>query len=266
MEYNEYKELMMDYVSDKLSANKQLEFEQFIADNPKYNQEVAELKSTWTKVDTLEIPEPSAKMDAQFYATLKAEKEKRLLTGVSIFEKIQSYFSFPTYKQLAYSLAVLFIGLFVGYQFNFKKDIAPQNTEIANTETEKVRSQLVLALLDQPSANKRLQGVNEANKLDNVTESVIAVLFKTLNNDENVNVRLAAVESLSNYVDNPMVREGLVKSIVAQESPLVQIALADLMVLIQEKKSIDPMEELLQQPDINATAKQKLKESIQHLI
>lgn len=266
MEYNEYKELMMDYVSGKLDADKQKEFEQFIANNPNYHQEVAELKSTWTKVEALEIPVPSAKMDAQFYAMLNSEKEKNLLAGTSIFEKMKSYFSFPTYQQLAYSMAVLAIGLFVGYQFNFNKNIVPENTELVNTETEKVRSQLVLALLDQPSANKRLQGVNEANKLDNVTESVIAVLFKTLNNDENVNVRLAAVESLSNYVDNPMVREGLVKSIVAQESPLVQIALADLMVLIQEKKSIDPMEELLQQPDINATAKQKLKESIQHLI
>ncbi len=266
MEYNEYKELMMDYVSDKLSADKQKEFEQFIVNNPQCHQKVTDLKSMWTKVDALETPEPSEKMDAQFYALLNSEKEKNLLADTPIFEKIKSYFSFPTYKQLAYSLAVLAIGLFVGYQFNFNNDVVPQNTELANTETEKVRSQLVLALLDQSSANKRLQGVNEANKLDNVTESVIAVLFKTLNNDENVNVRLASVESLSNYVDNPMVREGLVKSIVAQESPLVQIALADLMVLIQEKKSIDPMEELLQQPDINATAKQKLKESIQHLI
>jgi hypothetical protein len=87
-----------------------------------------------------------------------------------------------------------------------------------------------------------------------------------LNTDTNVNVRLAAVTSLSKYVENPKVREGLVMSITKQESPLVQIALADLMVTLKEKKSINSMETLLQQPDINIHVKQKLEESIKQII
>jgi len=87
-----------------------------------------------------------------------------------------------------------------------------------------------------------------------------------LNTDTNVNVRLAAVTSLSKYVDNPKVREGLILSITKQESPLVQIALAELMVTLKEQKSIDSMETLLQKPDINSAVKQKLEESIKQII
>ena len=87
-----------------------------------------------------------------------------------------------------------------------------------------------------------------------------------LNTDSNVNVRLAAVTSLSNYVENPIVREGLVMSIAKQESPMVQIALADLMVKLQEQQSIDSMEELLNKANTNDVVKQKLEESINQII
>ena len=97
---------------------------------------------------------------------------------------------------------------------------------------------MVLTLLDQPSANKRLQAVNEVNKLSSVTKTITKALFSTLNNDTNVNVRLSAIEALANYTEIPEVREGLIASIMNQKSPMVQIALADLMVKLQEKKAV----------------------------
>jgi len=51
-----------------------------------------------------------------------------------------------------------------------------------------------------------------------------------------------------------------------QDSPLVQIALADLMVALQEKASVESMKQLLEQPNIDRTVKQKLQESINHII
>ena len=138
--------------------------------------------------------------------------------------------------------------------------------KIAQKETESVRSQLVLTLLDQPSANKRLQAVNEVSKLNKVTKTIITALFSTLNNDENVNVRLSAVDALKKYTDIPEVREGLIKSIINQNSPLVQMELADLMVVLQEKKAVKSFEKIIQEEDVNANVKEKMKESIQSII
>ena len=121
-------------------------------------------------------------------------------------------------------------------------------------------------MLEQPSANKRLQGVNEANKIEKVDEKVIKALLQTLNSDPNVNVRLAAIESLTNYVENPMVREGLVQSIVKQDSPIVQVTLANLMVALQEKKSVEPFKKLMRSKQLDTLVKKKLERSIRQII
>ena len=127
------------------------------------------------------------------------------------------------------------IGLAAGYFLNVKDDRPiMENTVVNNQETEEVREKLVLTLLEQPSANKRLQGVNEVAKMDGATDRITNALFVTLNNDSNVNVRLASVELLSKYVANPNVRMGLIQSIAQQDSPIVQIALADLMVALHQ--------------------------------
>lgn len=169
---------------------------------------------------------------------------------------------------LAASLVLLF-GFLIGKQSNTSNSTEIVNVESVNDikqETNELRTQLVMTLADEQSASKRLQALSEASKLDTATEQVILALFKMLNEDTNVNVRLAAVASLSKYVDNPKVREGLVMSITKQNSPLVQIALAELMVTLKEQTSINSMETLLKKPDINSAVKKKLEESIKQII
>jgi hypothetical protein len=51
-----------------------------------------------------------------------------------------------------------------------------------------------------------------------------------------------------------------------QKSPMVQIALADLMVKLQEKKAVNSFKKLIEEKDVNASAKQKMEESIQQII
>ncbi len=268
MDIKEYKELMMDYVTGKLNEEKRVEFEHFINTNPESLKEIDHLRSIWKTTDELDSPEPSIKMDEKFYSFLDSERATK--RNPSIIKYVKSLLIFPDLNaisgKLTYGVIVLFIGMFLGNKIDSNIFNGIQNSENHNSEVEEVRSQLVLALLEQPSANKRLQAVDEANKLVEVEEIVINALFKTLNNDPNTNVRLATVESLSNYVNLPTVREGLVKSIIKQKSPLVQIALADLMVAIDEKKSIDSFKQLLNKKEVNETAKQKISQSIQYLL
>lgn len=261
MEIKEFRELITDYISENLSGEKQQEFEQFLIDNSTYLQEIEEMKLFWNGVE--EDFEPSGAMDVKFYTMLNSQKEKKKKT--TFFTKLEQLFAIKFPKQLAYTLVILTIGFFIG-NFNPLRNGTEQTVEQAQTETESVRSQLVLTLLDQPSANKRLQAVNEVNKLSSVTETIIKALFSTLNNDTNVNVRLSAIEALVNYTDISLVREGLVASIIHQKSPMVQIALADLMVKLQEKKAVKSFKKLIKEENVNESAKEKMKESIEQII
>ena len=91
-------------------------------------------------------------------------------------------------------------------------------------------------------------------------------MIKTLNNDENVNVRLAALEALKPYGNNSEVRQELIRAIGNQESPLVQIALADLMASLQEKSSVREFDKLLKDSRTPGEVKERIRRSIEVLI
>jgi len=71
---------------------------------------------------------------------------------------------------------------------------------------------------------------------------------------------------LQGYSNLPHVREGLVRSIATQQSPLVQMALAELMVAIQEKSSVNELKKVLDQKNTAKEVKEKIQKSIDVLI
>lgn len=260
MKDKDFKEAIIDYLSGNLTSEESMDFEKSLGENPQYREEFESVKSFWDAEEAQ--PEASSAMDMKFYAMLNAQEKEK--SGGNLMRRLEQWLFGSLMSKMAYSLAILTIGFFVGNTLidNSNKGSIAE----AKKETEKVRSQLVLTLLDQPSANKRLQAVNEVTKLNTVTETIIKALFSTLNNDDNVNVRLSAIEALKNYTEYPLVREGLVASIIHQKSPLVQIELADLMVLLQEKNAVKSFKELLKEKDVNKNAKEKMEESIESII
>ena len=124
----------------------------------------------------------------------------------------------------------------------------------------------MFALIDQPSAIDRIKAVNMTNNFASVNDKVVTAMLKTLNNDPNENVRLITVEALYEFADNPRVREGLILSIIKQNSPLVQLALADIMIALQEKKSVEHFENLLKKKDLNDSVRNRLQQTVKVLM
>jgi hypothetical protein len=83
--------------------------------------------------------------------------------------------------------------------------------------------------------------------------------------DSNVNVRLATVDALRQFGDQPGVRRGVVEAITRQESPMVQIALIDLAVDLREKESIAPLRQLTEDHNINETVRQRAQKGLTEL-
>lgn len=270
MEQEKFEIWMMEHLSGELDENRQREFENYLKEHPNHQKEFEKLSNTWSEIDQMGVPDSSEKMDATFFGMLNEEIEKKERKKSNWFQDLESFFGPIGKPQLAFGMLLLTIGLGIGYVLNSNSTTQDAINEtivsIPNSETEEIREQLVLTLLDQPSANKRLQGISEANKIQNVDEKVIKALLQTLNNDGNVNVRLAAIESLTNYLDNPIVRQGLVQSIVKQDSPIVQVTLANLMVALQEKKSIASFKTLMRTKDLDTSVKQKLETSINSIV
>ena len=261
----EFEILALDYLRGTLEEKQRVKFKELLEGNGGFQEQFEELKSVWELMDEVQVPEPSEMMDTAFFTVLGDAIEKKQRREASSKNYLDTILSWIMKPQLAYGL--LFFVLAGGYFLNIRNNpsVATDNA-VANSETEQVREKLVLTLLEQNSANKRLEGVSEANKIGKVDEQVINALLRTLNMDPNVNVRLAAIESLTNYVEDPKVRQGLIQSIPNQESPIIQVTLANLMLALEEKKSIEPFKKLLEKPELDTTVKKKIKKTIESII
>jgi len=76
-----------------------------------------------------------------------------------------------------------------------------------------------------------------------------------MNFDDNINVRVAAVEALGNFADDEKVKDALIQSLVVQEYPAVQLKLIMLMVRLEEKRAIDNLQEIIQNDEVISIVK-----------
>lgn len=232
--------------------------------------EAAQYRQLNFQLTSLPLAEPDeAKMQADFQAMLASYKpaaQTVLLPALAGWRQwLNALLASPLTGRLAFGMAMLLLGWAGGYWLTPKTAGAAQvNSPIAQAETQ--RQDMVLTLIGQSSATDRLRAVSYTDELQQADERVIKALLFTLNHDENVNVRLVTVEALYRFADDPTVREGLVRSIAQQESALVQIALADAMVALHEKRSVAQLRELLHRKGMDASVKEKLESSIRVLL
>jgi HEAT repeat protein len=162
--------------------------------------------------------------------------------------------------------AAMLTGIIIGYVVPAKSGIATDDVVKLKTEMHALKETMMLTLLQKDEVSDRLKAVSYTYELDQSSKKVIDALFATLNEDNNINVRLAAVEALQHYGQESTVRERLVKSIAYQESPLVQVALAETMVALKEKSSVSELEKIINNKQTPDPVKNKLKGCIQQII
>ena len=160
-------------------------------------------------------------------------------------------------------LASLFIGLIIGW-WMLPSQKQNQDIEQLTSEISDMKTMMMLTLIEQPKAQDRIQAVSLSTELDGSDERVIDALVTTLNSDDNMNVRLSALESLANFGQEPIVRKSLVEAIASQDNPLMQVAIADILVQIQAKNSVEELEKLKESIE-DDLVKDHLEQSIKTL-
>lgn len=245
-------------------AKSDKKFEELTQGNSLSEKEISELNEMNESIEEINIPEPSESMKSNFYDQLEQYKLKRSRRrGLNIqWPDLTEIFGLRTFiLRPAFGVILFLIGIITGLLLNNRQDNSELIAELQNSQKT-----LMLTLLEQPSATQRLKAVNLSSELTSPDELVTDALFTTLNNDDNVNVRLAALEALFNYSSLPEVRAGLVESISFQESPMVLITFSKAMVLLQEKGSIEKLKQLLNDRDFDEKVKNKINEDIQNII
>jgi hypothetical protein len=238
------------------------EIERLISEGLISVEDFAELSAMENRIMMLGSPDPSPSLDRGFYAMLSAEQEK-----VRSSERKTSFTWPQLFPRFALASLMLVIGLASGYLLR-SPGKAPATDEIKalSQQVSELQEMMMLSLLEKGSATERLKAVGLTQEMDEASKKVTMALIQTLNQDENVNVRLAALEALKPYATDSSVREALIRAIPRQDSPLVQISLAELMVVLQEKAAVQEFEKLVESDNTPPEVKRKLKQTIEVLI
>lgn len=221
--------------------------------------ELHDLERLNARLMQLDFGPPSRAVDDAFYTMLASEKRKEAKSSGSWFAMPQLW------PRLTLAAAMVVIGFLAGYWVH---QPAASSAEVRSltSEVNDLKEMMMLSLLEKDAATERLRAVNLTHEMEDASNKVTHALIQTLNNDENVNVRLAALEALKPYTRDSKVRKELIASISKQSSPLVQVALAELMAKLQEKSSVKALQKILDNEKTPADVKKKIEETIQIMI
>jgi len=206
----------LEYMKDKITPQRENELEQILIKHGYASDELKKLKLLYRQLDELPIPEPDEAMSKNFYNLLEGQK-RNIILNRQPWERLREWFSTLDRKtvtvRLAYSTILLLFGWIVGYWFSPNSGYKDQ-MDYMSSEIQEMKTMMTVSMLNQESPTDRIKTIHQMKNLEKTDATLITALLQILNNDENINVRLIAIEALVNYADNNRVREGLINSIV----------------------------------------------------
>jgi hypothetical protein len=248
-----------DYLTGSLDARDRTKVQAHLAECGPCRSELEGLSETWARLRVLEETRPSPALRAGFYSMLEAyprdpndEPVSRKRSGWTMGWRAAAL-------RPAAAMVVLLAGFTLGRWSQGRP--GPPSAETVGRTTSGEGTPL--HLIRQPSAGERLLGVAEASRLRRPDPALVNALLDTVDDDPNANVRLSAVEALYLFSHEPRIRERLTQSLARQTSPVVQIALIDLLVASREKQAAEALRELVKdrqaRPEVREHAESGLK-------
>lgn len=235
---------MTDYLDNNLDEKTHREIEKHLEtcesclDDFKEGQKVLNMISK----DEMEMPDETLRIN--FYHMLHNEIKKK---ETEEFNKPSiPWYNLGRYK-IAAGIALLIGGTFIGLFIRTGLNSSHTSNELKqlHSEVTDLKRTAMFTMLNEESSSDRIQAVNYATDLGKADKNVIEVLVKTLNNDKNVNVRLAAAYALSKFAYERSVTDSLVKSLPQQTDPLLQVALINILAERKEKSALRPIQEII---------------------
>jgi anti-sigma factor RsiW len=254
------REQFAGYLADDIDAAAKDAVRDHIASCASCREELEGLSAVWTRLGVIPREQPSGRLRENFYAMLEEAKRaaeakepgrkpgrvREFLRGLPAFRK-------PSYVY-AFSVALLIVGAGTGYIL--REAGTEGRTAALHQEVQDMRRTVALSMIDRPSASDRLEGVGWSTRLESPDRRTLQALVDTLDRDPNVNVRMAAVDALYLFRNDPGVKDSLVRSLGKQDSPLVQVALIDLLVEIRERRAAEALKKLIGEARLAPQVKQ----------
>ena len=225
--------------------------------------EVADLGAVWRGLESMQMPEPDPAMKARFMEVLEAY-QLGLCSATPPKSRWAWWPAHPVW-QTALAAMLLLAGLIGGrLLMRPRAEADPQMAQLQN-QVEGLRQMVTLSLLQQQSPSARLRGVNYSYQIAQPDSDVEQALLRAVTHDSNVNVRLAAIDALAKYAASPQVRRALRDAVPIQDSPMVQVALIDLLVQVKDSDAVPALQKLAADAQSDEMLRQRAADAVKKL-
>ncbi len=270
MKCDDLKDWLADSLSGSGGESLDAEIHAHLASCRQCSIEYESLSRLWERLGSLSDAEASTALRARFYSMLDGYKDG---IGLSLKQGKRRWGTgfwserfIPGTPVFQFAIAALFLvaGIVIG---RLLIPVASSSSDLAQLreEVHGMKRMVALSLMQQQSASERLAGVSWSQRVRQPDEKVLNALVQALNYDPSVDVRLAAMDALYQFSDQSSVRRALLEALPGQSSPMVQIALIDLMVQLGERQSAGTLRQLADDKNVNEAVRQRARWGLQRL-
>lgn len=256
---------LMDYLDGILDQEEHAQIASHLKECSTCKQELEQLKELYGAFEQEPVLRPSNRVKENFLEALKIEQADAIATTFqndtpSIWRKS----GLGVFLKIAAGIALLIGAFTLGRTLNLKQE--DQSFAAQENKILEIQQTAMISLIGNQSPSKRIQGVNLISKFENPDEEIINALINRLLLDENMNVRLTAVEALSMFAKSETVKSAFIKVLATEKDPSVQIAIIQNLVRIQAQNAAEPMKRLLEQEDTQPFVKEEIKRVLAEII
>jgi hypothetical protein len=253
MKCEEIKINLPEYIDGKLDKNTSEKIEGHLQNCVSCRELYTELSSFLKFTGSFPEMEPPQGMKKEFL------KLAGLETGVGS-DKI---FRIPEWIKVAAIIIIVFgtfvTGYFAGSQ---KKEVAQLQSEL-----NAIKKEILLAGLRDYSGPQKIEAVYNIKTSGGADDTFVNALVYTMNSDKNVNVRLAAINALSEMIDkNETIKTELIRSLSLQENPLLQISLIQVLTESGVKEAKEKIESISNNENTDQQVREYAKNMIKTII
>jgi hypothetical protein len=247
MKCEEVETKMIDYLDKTLSESEGHEIEKHLETCERCLDELKDTQHVLNLISDSEMIKPDDSLRINFYHMLHSEIKKSSESSKQSIYKTHAPWYNSTRYRIAAGIALLICGTFIGMLINggFNYSSASNELKQLRSEVLDLKKATMFTMLKEESSSDRIQAVSYAGDLRNPDQNVIDELIKTLNNDKNVNVRMAAAYALSKFAGQRAVSDSLVKSLSQQSDPILQVTLINILAERKEKSALRPIQEII---------------------